>query len=403
MADEKNQNILDRDLFDLPVFRRLKQRWFLWRMRGERGNLTRSLLFLDLSEAVRMKMPLDEALELIAQAQDPWSIPFWLGRGFAWTSFWYPAFVDPERGVKRVAQGLLPWVRQGLSLSQAMTRLGRAFSRQDILIVEMGEKAGILPQALKRLGEYRQTDMRLERLKAHLVYPVMIVTLASGIIAFMLTIIIPKLQDIYNQLGGDLPQATQSLINASYLAMHFAPMAFLFIVILFLGLFLLNSLVSRISGVPLSSYLPIFGGLYRTIREGRWMAALALGLEAGVRPDTAIEQAGGVSGGALEKRSRQAARLVGMGGAIGEACIRCNVLEGWINHRLQLIDWRGNYIQSLREIVEDANRRVVRSVESFGQRLEIVAIIVVGVFVAFTVIGLYLPLFYISKVMLAGM
>lgn len=378
------------DLLELPGIRTLRRLLFLFCIRGEWGNSTRTLLFLDLAEAVRLNTPLDQALELITQGHENVNLAF-------------NQFISrPDQMVKRLAWYLLPWVRQGLSLSQAMARQGKAFSRQEILIVEMGEQSGFLPRALKRLADYRQTDMRLQQIKSHLMYPIQIGIMAIMLIGFILIFIIPKFQDMFNMLGGDteLPVPTRILVRASYL---FVYRAYLPALGLILAYCLINPVVRSMTGIPLLFHLPIIKGLYRTVRDARWMAAFTLGLESGVAADRALEQAGAISGGALERRSREAASLIEKGCPIGEACIRCKVLDRWINHRLQLIDWRGHYIEGIRGIVEDADRRVTEHIKRVGQRIEVYSILIVGVIVAFTVIAIYLPIFYIPKVILAHM
>jgi type II secretory pathway component PulF len=124
------------------------------------------------------------------------------------------------------------------------------------------------------------------------------------------------------------------------------------LILVYVILRIFNSALDRGTGIPLLAYIPVFGGICRTVREARWLAAFTLGLEAGETADRALEKAGAISGGTLEKRSREAARMVGSGHAIGQACIRCKVLAPWLNHRLQLIDWRGNYIEAVRGLVE---------------------------------------------------
>jgi general secretion pathway protein F len=392
MTREKKKSIAQADILELPGISWIRRRIFLTRIRGNQGNAVRALLFLDLAEAVRLNIPLDQALRLIAQDKE---------EKFSISPL--PNFMDREYMVKRLADYLLPWVRQGLSLSQAMSRLGGAFSRQETLIVQLGEKSGRLPQALKRLGDYRQTDMMLYTLKNYLVYPTLLAVFASGIISFILIVIVPKLQAIYDELGAELPRLTINLIQVSDILIHHTFSVVLAVVLVFLILRLFGSAIRWGTGEPILAYVPLVGGLYRSVREARWLAALSLGLEGGMSADQALMQAGAISGDGLEKRSRAATRLVSQGLSIGEACIQCNVLESWMNHRLQLIDWRGDFIQGLRAIVEDTDERIVRTVEGFSQRLEVVGIITMGVFVGFTVIAIYLPIFYIPRVMLGNM
>lgn len=346
---------------------------------------------MDLAEALRLKTPLDQALDLIAQGHERVNLPF-----NPLTATFWPIYVRPDAMAKLLASYLLPHVRQGMSLSMVMSRQKKSFSRQEILIVEMGENHGRLPAALKRLADYRQTDMRLQQIHGRLMYPASIATIACIIISFILIWIIPKFQDMFAQLGGELPSPMQIIIQLSRILSSlgtFVPL----LVVAILGYHFMSSMIIRITGVPFPFYLPFVGGLYRTVRDSRWMAAFTLSLEAGETADQALQQAGAICGGTLERRSREAARLVAGGCSIGEACIRCKVLDRWINHRLQLIDWRGNFIEGMRVIVEDADRHVTASMARLGQRIEVLSVFVVGIAIGGLVLSMYMPLFMIPK------
>lgn len=385
-------SIFNYNLLNLPFLRGLGHLATHLYFRGERGGAARGLLFHDLAEALRLGTPLDQALELIGTGHERVVRPFIpLGTRADYLLF------SPDQMVKLLAGRLHPEILRGLTLSEAMMRLGKIFSRQEIAIIRMGENFGLLPQALKRLADYRQTDRRLHRLHACLIYPFYLSLLAVSVVSFIMIFILPKFEDLFAQLGGKMPPLTQGLIRVSSLVgNHLAEVTTLLSGGLITWI-VASMMVHQQTGTPVLYHLPLLRKLYRMVRDARWLAAFTLQLEAGGGGDVALLQAGGITGGEQERRSREAARLVGKGIAIGEACVREGVLDPWINNRLALIDWRGNYIENVRGIVEDADRRASGSVERIGRRLEVLAIVTIAVIVGLTAMAIYLPLFSIPK------
>lgn len=381
MPEFQKKSIFAIDLFDLPLLCLIRRFWFKLRVRGAWGSEARTLFFLDMAEAARHGIPLDLALELTAgNREDTFST----------------ILMRLDQTVEMIAFYLLPYVRQGLTLSEAMRRLGGVFSPQEIQIVAMGESMGFLPRALKRLANFRQTTLRLRRVGRYLKYPFALFCIATLLISFLMIFIIPKYQDLLAMLGGNMPLLTRMLISATSLILTHLPVLWVLLALLVL-IFFLNRSVTRSSGFPLFYHLPILNELYRSIADALWMAAFTLGLESGAPAHLALTMAGTIGGGKLAQRSAAAAALVEQGAPIGEACLRCGVLQNWINHRLQLIDWRGNYIQEIHGIVQDADRRVSDSLERFGRRLEIISNVAAGLIIGFTVIAIYLPLFEIPR------
>src|SRR5689334_9646431 len=113
MADKPKKSIATYDLLELPGLRHLRRRLFLRLIRGERGNMTRTLLFLDLAEATQFNTPLDQALELIAQGYERVRVFGSLSTLFFLTYPYNSMPIRSERMVKLLAWYLLPWVRQG--------------------------------------------------------------------------------------------------------------------------------------------------------------------------------------------------------------------------------------------------------------------------------------------------
>ena len=390
MARKEGSSVWAIDLFNLSFLRGWNNRRFFRRLRSERGNLARRLFYHDMYEALRLRIPMDEALAgMAAEYSDPVLPTYFSEKIFSIRE-------TAENMERRIALHLMPLVAQGMRLSEAMQRMGDAFSKQERSIVAMGETLGMLPEALKRLGDYSQIDLRIEKLFGAFMYPVKLLLFCAAVISFILIKIIPKYTDIFDQLGGGLPGPTQWLVEASY-HMTRPQLGMLVIVGAVMLLYLVVHSVPMDEHRSFTARLLSLTGLLREVSYSRWLAALTLNLEAGVPADVALRMAGGTVGGRLGGRSHAAAKLVEQGASIGEACIRCKVLDRWMNHRLQLIDWHGNFLEWARGLAEDAERRATERLDRLAQRVEVFSVLGIGLVVGLVVICIYLPLFKIPN------
>lgn len=222
----------------------------------------KALLFKELALAAQFNMPLHEALEGCLRTDNERRTEtepslrstildkllflvmffFLLGGGLyllALTSMWS---ADTERVARVLARRLLPLAQAGHSLSDAMAAQGSDYTEQEIAAVRAGETWGTLPAALENLGAYQLYERDLQRHWAPMAFPLVLGGMMIGIGSFIIIFIVPKLKDIYDQLGAELPGPTQLLIDGGYMILSglsgtvlFLPsQAFLFLLFIFI-------------------------------------------------------------------------------------------------------------------------------------------------------------------------
>jgi type II secretory pathway component PulF len=104
----------------------------------------------------------------------------------------------------------------GTALADAMAKHPRSFSTVYIAMVKAGEAGGFLDVVLNQISEFRTREADLKgKVKAAMVYPIILGLLAIAVLIFLLTFFIPKFSGIFAQFGGQLPALTQFIIGAS--------------------------------------------------------------------------------------------------------------------------------------------------------------------------------------------
>ena len=113
-------------------------------------------------------------------------------------------------------------VVDGLSLAESMGRSPETFPRVYIAMVEAGETGGFLDVVLGQIADFqaREKEMRSKVMTA-LMYPVILLVLALGVLVFLLVFFIPRFQGIFAGFGAKLPLLTQMIVSTSDVLRHY--------------------------------------------------------------------------------------------------------------------------------------------------------------------------------------
>src|SRR6476660_2381776 len=83
-------------------------------------------------------------------------------------------------------------IESGSTLSEAMAKSPKAFNRLYVNMIKAGEAGGALEVILRRLADFQEKSQALKRrVKGALVYPVVVVSVAVGILTFIMIKIVP--------------------------------------------------------------------------------------------------------------------------------------------------------------------------------------------------------------------
>jgi general secretion pathway protein F len=123
--------------------------------------------------------------------------------------------VTSGSGIKTVLSQLLRDLQAGKSLSEALSR-HRAFSPLYVSLVQAGETGGFLEVALSRLGEYLKTVSEFRSyLTTALVYPMILASVGSLSLVFMLVYVVPRFESFFKEMGQTLYWSTSLILSLS--------------------------------------------------------------------------------------------------------------------------------------------------------------------------------------------
>src|ERR1700736_4664319 len=116
--------------------------------------------------------------------------------------------------INKLADG----VQGGGTFSESLAQHPLIFNHLYVNMVKAGEVGGVLELVLRRLAEFQEKAQKIKnKVVAAMVYPIIVMTMAIAIIAFLLVFIVPKFEAIFHDMLGDkpLPAITLFVIGVS--------------------------------------------------------------------------------------------------------------------------------------------------------------------------------------------
>ena len=107
-------------------------------------------------------------------------------------------------------------IEAGSTLSESMAKSPKVFNRLYVNMIKAGEAGGALEVILRRLAEFMERSESLKRkVKGAMIYPVIVVLVAVGILIFIMLKIVPVFDKMFEEFGLKLPAPTVLLVNMS--------------------------------------------------------------------------------------------------------------------------------------------------------------------------------------------
>lgn len=175
-------------------------------------------------------------------------------------------------------------VVDGLSLADAMSRSPKTFPRVYVAMVEAGETGGFLDVVLAQIADFQAREKELKsKVMTALLYPVILLILALGVLIFLLVFFIPRFQTIFTGFGAKLPLLTQIIVSTSEFMRSYGLFAGIGLVVAFASFRTwLVSEAGRRHWESAMLNLPILGPLVAQFAMARFCRMLGTLLGAGV-------------------------------------------------------------------------------------------------------------------------
>jgi len=289
-------------------------------------------------------------------------------------------------------------VREGKSLSEAVTEAG-VFSKVYSTAILAGEKSGNLSGVLDYYIAYQKVSTGVrKKVLATLVYPALLVVVATVIVTYLVTAVIPKFALLYRDLNVELPASTRLLISLTVDYRYVFLGAIGGLVVVVAAIYSWSR--TEEGGVVfdrLKFRLPVIGDTLLKFQVSQFSRTLATLLTGGTPLVASLQTAADAIGSKLVRGTvLQATQMVREGESLHAALAARGILPMLALDMIEVGESSGALAPMLTSVAEFYEDEVNVRLGALVSLIEPLMLIFMGLLIAFIMISLYLPLFSFS-------
>ena len=305
-----------------------------------------------------------------------------------------------KKNLATVFSGLRKEIEQGETLSAALSKQPKLFSRFFVNLIKAGEASGTLDEVLVRLGKHQEqaSEMR-EKVVGALVYPLIVVLAGIGAIIFFMTFMVPRFVVMFNEMRATMPLPTRILIGVSHAVTSYwwigAAVAVAAVILVKQQA---RTAEGRLMIDAWKLRVPIFGGILMASALAEFARTLATLLENGVPVLTALQIVEETMTNCVIANEISAARTrVTDGTSISQPLAKGKVFPPLLLDMLGVGEESGEVVPALKNIADMYEQELAHKIKIFTTLLEPAIILVMAVVVGSIVLSILLAVFDITS------
>lgn len=286
-------------------------------------------------------------------------------------------------------------VEKGESLAGAMRNQNETFPPILIHMVEAGEASGSLDIAFERLAVQFEKQAKVAGMvKKALAYPIVVVFVAIIVVIIMLVVVFPQFEQMFNDLGSDLPAITKFVQSLSEFMKSFWWVIVMGIAAVVLGLRTYSKTESgQIVFSKIALNAPMFGNLTIKSAAATFARTLSTLLAAGISLVDAVEIVAKVISNAIVRDALlNTVEEIQRGVPLSTPLEQCGIFPPMVCHMTRIGEETGNVEDMLGKIADYYEEEVENATAALTSMLEPMIIIVLGGLVGFILLSIYMPM-----------
>jgi len=289
-------------------------------------------------------------------------------------------------------------VKTGESISAAFEAQG-GFPLVYTTTLLAGERSGNLEEVLQRYLEFQRVSLTFrKKLKASLIYPALLIVMVVGLLIFLITFVVPRFAQLYDQLGTQLPGITTFLLDLGRGAQHYG----LYVgAVVVLAAFLFSRWIKTDAGANAVDRvrigLPVFGNVWLKYQVGLFSRTLATLLTGGLPLVPSLETAArSIDSRQIGSAVFRSVETVREGKGLSESLERTKVFPELAIEMIEVGESTGALPGMLNSVAEFFEEDVQTNLTAAMSLIEPAILIAMGIVVVTILIALYYPIVSLS-------
>jgi len=305
---------------------------------------------------------------------------------------------EQDNGTRKIIEGLLARLYEGVTLSRALESFPQAFPPLYIATARASERTGDLPEALTRFIAYQtQMDLVRKKLIGASIYPVLLLIIGLLVATFLLIFVVPKFSAIYEDAGADLPFLSVLLIRwGHFVHEQGGQLAVLVAAIASVILYGVTRPSFKMHAAQQLWRIPAIGERMRVYQLARFYRTLGMLLRGGIPVVKALEMVTGLLQPHFRPKVEAAAVLIREGKPISSAMEAQGLTTAVGSRMLRVGERTGLMGEMMERIGNFHDEEIARWVEWLTKLIEPVLMAVIGAVIGGIIILMYMPIFQLA-------
>jgi len=285
------------------------------------------------------------------------------------------------------------------------TILSDAFDKQNVFpaiyvtSVLAGEKSGSLIEVLDRYVTYQRLTLGAKKkLVSALAYPCVLIVMVIILMVFLVTYVVPNFASLYSSMGAKLPMATTLLIAVGTTARAYVLLGVAVLAVAAVAVYFWARRDSSQETIDrLIMRIPVLGDIWTKYQVAQLSRVLGTLLVGGIPLVQALETTGRSLGTKLLKKVLdRTSVLVREGKPLSSSMASMGIMPVLAVDMMEVGESTGALPQMLSSVAEFYEEDVSTRMATLLSLVEPAIMILMGIFVAFVLVALYLPIFSLA-------
>lgn len=300
-----------------------------------------------------------------------------------------------NKTLKRALQEAQSYVQKGGTLADAFKLNPKVFPPIMINMAAAGEMSGNLEICFDRLTTHFETANALHsKVKGAVTYPIVILIVVVAVVAVLLVGVIPQFSQMFDDLGSELPAATQMLVNLSNFLQHKWYILVIIVAAIVFGLKAFGktepgSLMYAKIGIK----FPLFGNLTIKSAAATFSRTMATLMASGISLIDAVEQvAKMINNRIIREALLDAKTQIAKGVPLSKPLRDCGIFPPMLPQMTKIGEETGNIEDMMDKVADYYEMEVNDATDALTAAMEPLIIVIMGVVVGGIVMAIYSPM-----------
>lgn len=301
-----------------------------------------------------------------------------------------------NKQLQSIIQEITASVEGGKTLSDSFAKHPAVFDAVFIALVSAGELSGTLDGSLLRVANQQEKDAATtSKIRGALTYPIIVLVVIFGVMAFMLFTVVPQVEKLYHDLKKQLPWITQIMVDAASFLSHFW---WILIIVIGIGGYFLVQYLKTESGIKFKDTfklnVPIFGKMFRKLYMARFTRTGQTLLSTGVSMlDMLAITSKAINNTILAKSIVRAAEKVKGGKALSVALQPEDYIMSLVPQMIKIGEQSGRIDEMMGKVAQVYEDELDEEIRTISTSIEPILMVVLAVVAGGMVGAILLPIY----------